>query len=66
VRETADLLTKVAKQFDPTDPTSPMARQAAELTAHQKALTRSTAPHDAKNTLVQRLSSSFPACGHGV
>lgn len=30
----AELLTKAAKQFDPSDPTSPMAKHAAELTAH--------------------------------
>jgi len=37
---TAELLTRAAKQFDPSDPTSPMAKHAAELAAHQERLTR--------------------------
>lgn len=37
---TAELLAKAAKQFDPSDPTSPMAKHAAELTARQEQLTR--------------------------
>lgn len=36
---TSDLLTKAAKQFDPSDPTSPMAKHAAELQAQQQKLT---------------------------
>ncbi|SON62383.1 hypothetical protein MSIMFI_03908 [Mycobacterium simulans] len=36
---TSDLLTKAAKQFDPTDPTSPMAKHAADLGARQEKLT---------------------------
>ena len=36
----AELLVKAAKQFDPTDPTSPMAKHAAELTARQERLTQ--------------------------
>lgn len=36
---TTELLTKAAKQFDPTDSTSPMAKHAAELTARQDKLT---------------------------
>ena len=36
---TSELLAKAAKQFDPTDPTSPMAKHAAELRASQEQLT---------------------------
>jgi hypothetical protein len=36
---TGELLAKAAKQFDPTDPTSPMAKHAAELRASQEQLT---------------------------
>lgn len=36
---TSDLLTKAARQFDPSDPTSPMAKHAAELDARQQKLT---------------------------
>jgi len=36
---TEDLLTKAAKQFDPSDPSSPMAKHAAELGVRQKQLT---------------------------
>jgi len=35
---TSDLLTRAAKQFDPSDPTSPMAKHAAELDARQQLL----------------------------
>lgn len=35
---TGELLAKAAKQFDPSDPSSPMARHAAHLTASQKQL----------------------------
>lgn len=35
---TSDLLSKAAKQFDPSDPTSPMAKHAAELDARQQKL----------------------------
>jgi hypothetical protein len=37
---TSELLAKAAKQFDPTDPTSPMAKHAAALSAHQEQLTQ--------------------------
>jgi uncharacterized phage infection (PIP) family protein YhgE len=37
---TSDLLAKAAKQFDPTDPTSPMAKHAAELAFRQEQLTQ--------------------------
>lgn len=36
---TSELLTKAAKQFDPSDPTSPMAKHAADLGARQQKLT---------------------------
>lgn len=36
---TTELITKAAKQFDPSDPTSPMAKHTAELDAQQKRLT---------------------------
>ncbi len=35
---TSDLLAKTARQFDPSDPTSPMAKHAAQLEAQQKTL----------------------------
>jgi hypothetical protein len=37
---TAELLAKAAKQFDPSEPTSPMARHAAKLASHQDQLTQ--------------------------
>ncbi|MFH5207410.1 Fis family transcriptional regulator [Antrihabitans spumae] len=36
---TSDLLAKAVKQFDVSDPTSPMAKHAAELSEHQRSLT---------------------------
>lgn len=36
---TSELLTKAAKQFDPSDPTSPMAKHAADLGERQQQLT---------------------------
>lgn len=39
--QTDKLLDKVSRQFDPADPTSPFAKQAAALAAQQKALTES-------------------------
>ncbi|MXP21536.1 Fis family transcriptional regulator [Gordonia sp. HNM0687] len=36
---TTELLTKAAKQFDPNDPASPMAKHSAELTKRQESLT---------------------------
>ncbi|MHA7650470.1 Fis family transcriptional regulator [Mycobacterium sp. ML4] len=36
---TSELLAKAAKQFDPSDPTSPIAKHAAELDARQQKLT---------------------------
>jgi hypothetical protein len=37
---TGDLLTKAAKQFDPSDPSSPMAKHAAELSRQHEKLTQ--------------------------
>ncbi len=39
-RQTGELLDKAAKQFDPSDPTSPMAKHAAELASQQERLTK--------------------------
>lgn len=39
--QTDKLLTKVSRQFDPADPTSPFAKQAATLASQQKSLTAS-------------------------
>jgi len=39
-RQTGELLEKAAKQFDPSDPTSPMAKHTAELGAQQEKLTK--------------------------
>lgn len=47
---TAELLTKAAKQFDPSDPTSPMAKHAAALTANQEQLTQQLAKQHAELT----------------
>ncbi|MFL6140437.1 MAG: Fis family transcriptional regulator [Labedaea sp.] len=57
---TADLLTKAAKQFDPSDPTSPMAKHAAELTAHQEQLTQQLARQHAELTSkIERVSTAL-------
>lgn len=37
-KQTSELLGKAARQFDPADPTSPMAKHAAALTAQQESL----------------------------
>jgi len=47
---TAELLAKAARQFDPSDPTSPMAKHAAELTAQQEQLTQQLAKQHAELT----------------
>lgn len=39
-KQTDELLTKITRQFDPADPTSPFAKQAAALGAQHEALTR--------------------------
>jgi hypothetical protein len=43
--QTAELLAKAARQFDPSDPTSPMAKHARELAAQQEALTATMTKH---------------------
>ncbi len=43
--QTDKLLDKVSRQFDPADPTSPFAKQAAALAEQQKALTESMDRH---------------------
>jgi hypothetical protein len=43
--QTDKLLTKVSRQFDPADPTSPFAKQAAALADQQKSLTASMDRH---------------------
>lgn len=45
---TSELLAKAAKQFDPSDPSSPMAKHAAELTARQDKLTELLARNHAE------------------
>lgn len=47
---TAQLLTQAAKQFDPSDPTSPMAKHAALLTARQEQLTQQLVKQHAELT----------------
>ncbi|WP_236793325.1 Fis family transcriptional regulator [Amycolatopsis sp. GM8] len=47
---TAELLTNAAKQFDPSEPTSPMAKHAAALTANQEQLTQQLAKQHAELT----------------
>ena len=57
---TSELLAKAAKQFDPTDPTSPMAKHAAELRASQEQL---TAQLDKNHT---ELAEQGPGVVHGA
>ncbi|WP_291414670.1 hypothetical protein [Actinophytocola sp.] len=57
---TAELLTKAAKQFDPSDPTSPMAKHAAELTAHQEQLTQQlTRQHAELTSKIEKVSTAL-------
>lgn len=57
---TAELLTKAAKQFDPSDPTSPMAKHAAELTAHQAQLTQQlTKQHAELTSKIEEVSTAL-------
>src|SRR5207248_1926916 len=56
----AELLTKAAKQFDPSDPTSPMAKHAAELTAHQHQLTQQlTRQHAELTSKIEEVSTAL-------
>lgn len=57
---TAELLMKAAKQFDPSDPTSPMAKHAAELTAHQEQLTQQlTKQHAELTSKIEEVSTAL-------
>jgi hypothetical protein len=57
---TAELLAKAAKQFDPSDPTSPMAKHAAALAVSQKEFTeRIEKNHDALVTKVDELTTAL-------
>lgn len=57
---TAELLTKAAKQFDPSDPTSPMAKHTAELTAHQAQLTHQlTKQHAELTSKIEEVSTAL-------
>ncbi|MCV7202050.1 Fis family transcriptional regulator [Mycolicibacterium peregrinum] len=56
---TAELITKAAKQFDPSDPTSPMARHTATLDAQQKAIT--TLIGDNHKTLTEKVDAVVTA-----
>ncbi|MDV7173442.1 Fis family transcriptional regulator [Gordonia amicalis] len=47
---TSELLTKAAKQFDPSDPSSPMAKHTADLTKRQEALTEQMGKQHAELT----------------
>ncbi|WP_370945339.1 Fis family transcriptional regulator [Amycolatopsis sp. cg5] len=57
---TAELLTKAAKQFDPSDPTSPMAKHAAELTAQQVLLTQQLVKqHSELTSKIEEMSTAM-------
>lgn len=57
-QQTSELLGKAARQFDPSDPTSPMAKHARELTKQQEVLTATlTRNHDALTTKVEALTT---------
>ncbi|OAA23577.1 hypothetical protein UG55_103511 [Frankia sp. EI5c] len=57
---TAELLTKAARQFDPSDPTSPMARHAAELAARQEQLTQQlTKQHTELTSKIEEVSTAL-------
>jgi vacuolar-type H+-ATPase subunit E/Vma4 len=61
---TSELLAKAAKQFDPTDPTSPMAKHAAELRASQEQLTAQLDKnHTDLTNKVQELSTALKIQG---
>lgn len=56
----SDFQTKAVKQFDPTDPTSPMAKVTAELSAQQKELTeRIDKNHSALSDKVAELATAL-------
>jgi hypothetical protein len=57
--QTTELLSKAARQFDPADPTSPMAKHAAELTQQQQVLTSTLAKnHEALTQKVEALTTA--------
>lgn len=57
--QTTELLGRAAKQFDPTDPTSPMAKHAAELTRQQEVLATSLSKnHEDLATKVEALTTA--------
>lgn len=57
---TSELLTKAAKQFDPTDASSPMAKHAAQLSARQAELTQQlNKNHEELARKVDELSTAF-------
>lgn len=57
---TAELLTKAAKQFDPSDPSSPMAKHAAALAAHQDQLTQQlTRQHAELTSKIEEVSTAL-------
>jgi hypothetical protein len=61
-KQTAELLSKAARQFDPTEPASPMAKHAAELTKQQEALAGTLARnHEALVTRVEALVTAVSA-----
>lgn len=56
---TTELLEKVARQFDPSDPTSPMAKHAAKVAAEQERLTATlTKNHEAVTTKLDELATT--------
>lgn len=60
IASTNELLTRVAKQFDPADPTSPLAKHAADLTSRQEKLTEELARHRRELTgKVDELTTAF-------
>ena len=60
--QTTELLAKAARQFDPSDPTSPMAKHAAGLAEQQKGLTQTLAAnHESLTTKVEALVAAVTA-----
>lgn len=59
-KQTSLLLEKAARQFDPADPTSPMAKHAAELRAQQEALSLTLVKnHETITSKVDELSTAI-------
>jgi len=58
-QQTTELLSKAARQFDPSDPTSPMAKHAAELSRQQDVLASTLATnHESLATNVEALTTA--------